>query len=103
MFSIVSIANPSIDVNPISQTIIEGNNAFISCNATGIPVPDVRWQKDGTNLTLPSHVTQTTNSGVSILNITGVKRTDAGSYVCIASNSKGTMHSTAGILTVNCK
>lgn len=74
---------PTVQVNPKSMEVQVGKEARISCSANGIPTPKIQWKKVGGRL--PTH---------SIVNgqliIPKAKRGDAGEYLCIATNSRGT-------------
>lgn len=60
-------------------TTVTGNSLSIRCNATGFPVPQITWSKDGTSLSAkgPVYVLST------------LKPSDSGRYQCIATNVDG--------------
>ena len=75
-----------------SKSIDEGQNETLTCSATGCPVPNIRWTKDGANLTQ-------TGSTLTLLSVT---KNDTGKYACHASNGKDSK-SAEMTLTVNCE
>ena len=80
-------------IQPIEkQTIMEGDNLTVVCNASGIPPPMVTWIKvDGGE-----------RFDGSELVFTNTSRTQAGEYRCEASNECGNASETARIF-VQCK
>ena len=72
--------------------VIEGGNVTLSCNASGFPTPTVYWVK--------------TSNGVRFnrteLVFTNTSRTEAGEYICVASNPCNTATELADI-DVQCK
>jgi len=86
------LAVPSM-IYPIQdETITEGDNVTLSCNASGIPSPMVSWTKVGGNM----------STDENDLVFTNIKRTEAGEYRCEASNECGNASKTARIF-VQCK
>ena len=65
---------------------------FLSCDALGFPEPKIRWEKSGINL---SHNKQ--------LNIPSSNKSDAGEYVCIASNGVRQEKTVRAYVSVQCK
>jgi len=62
------------------QTVMEGKNLTVSCNASGIPPPMVSWIKvGGGNI----------SANGSELMFTNITRSEAGEYRCEASNECG--------------
>lgn len=41
---------PIIQIGPANQTLPRGSVAMLPCRATGLPVPKVKWYKDGSSL-----------------------------------------------------
>ena len=80
-------------IQPIEkQTIMEGRNLTVVCNASGIPAPMVTWIKVGGDMTINR----------SELVFTNISRTQAGEYRCDASNECGNASEVARI-EVQCK
>ncbi len=87
---------------PNNQTVIQGNNATITASVAGKPVPEMRWQFNGTNLADGPQGDGSTVSGStsSVLMINNVQYPgDQGPYSLIASNSAG-MVTNGMVLTV---
>ena len=86
------LAVPSM-IYPIqNETITEGDSVTLWCNASGIPSPMVSWIKVGSNM----------STDESDLVFTNIKRSEAGEYMCEASNECGNASQTARIF-VQCK
>ena len=64
----------------------------MSCQATGNPLPVVKWFKDGRVVWRGSTLT-----------ISTISRTEAGKYLCLAANGMGKPDMKFVSLTVNCK
>ena len=80
-------------IQPIEkQTVMEGHNLTVVCNAPGIPAPMVTWIKVGGDMTVNG----------SELVFTNISRSEAGEYRCEASNECGNASETATI-EVQCK
>lgn len=86
-------AVPAITSNPVSQTILAGDNTSFSVSAIGAATLVYQWQKNGTNIPGANNPT---------LSLTSVPLSDDNStYRCIVSNSTGTAGSTTATLTVH--
>ena len=80
-------------IQPIEkQTIMEGHNLTVVCNASGIPAPMVTWIKVGGDMTINR----------SELVFTNISRNEAGECRCEASNECGNASEVA-IIEVQCK
>ena len=77
---------------PQNITVNTSTPLFLSCDASGFPEPQIRWEKSGINL---SYTKQ--------LNISSSNRNDAGEYVCIASNGVRKEKTVRAYVTVQCK
>ena len=87
-------------------TVTEGDN--ITCTATGYPVPDIVWLNiDGSivdknrtkTITIwPTEKDNIFSKSVSMI----VRRSDVGTYTCVANNSIGN-DTSISIVTVQCK
>lgn len=80
---------PAITLQPLAQTVHEGNSFQFSIAATGTPTLVYQWQRDGVNVG-----TGTTFS------VASAAWSDRGVYRCIVSNGAGTTISKAVALTV---
>ena len=78
----------------MSQTVLEGRNATVYCNATGNPKPNITWTKDGN----PAVLYQGETYG-----IVNIQRQSAGDYRCTAWNGVGNRTYAAATITVHCE
>uniref|UniRef100_A0A8C0DZX9 Hemicentin-2 n=1 Tax=Balaenoptera musculus TaxID=9771 RepID=A0A8C0DZX9_BALMU len=79
-------ASPVVKPLPSVVRAVAEEEVLLPCEASGIPRPSIRWQKEG--LSVPAGVsTQVLTSGQ--LRIIHVSPEDAGNYFCIAQNSAG--------------
>ncbi|XP_036132921.1 cell adhesion molecule-related/down-regulated by oncogenes [Molossus molossus] len=113
---------PVIITAPASTKAVEGDFVTLSCNATGVPVPVIRWyDRHGLITSHPSQVLRAksrkshflrpggvdlepvyfvmSRAGSSSLYIQAITQEHAGKYTCEASNEQGTARSEA-VLTV---
>ena len=74
----------------------------LSCNASGNPVPEISWTRDG-SLVSSGDQRISFDAGNRQLTITNVSRADSGEYRCVADNSEGNDTSNATTLDVQCK
>jgi hypothetical protein len=82
---------PTITTQPTSQSVTAGASVTFSVSASGNPTPTYQWQKGGAN------IAGATSSALSLSN---VQSADAGSYTAVATNSAGSVSSSAATLTV---
>lgn len=68
-----------------------GSNVTLSCNASGDPLPDITWTKDGVR-------TAQYNASGHWLYLVNVQKEDFGSYKCIADNGYGIATSFAVVM-----
>ena len=91
----------------MDQTQNEGETASFTCQATGEPIPTIRWYLNSA----PVDETNTTKGSLSImplnttaisstLTIMNVQLSDVGTYTCNATNVVST-DTSSGVLTVN--
>ncbi|XP_018405456.1 PREDICTED: basement membrane-specific heparan sulfate proteoglycan core protein-like [Cyphomyrmex costatus] len=86
------ISPPRIELNPTRQTVGPGENPSIICTATGDEPLHIEWKAIGRPL--PYSVS---DSG-GILQFHGITYSDAGKYVCKATNAAGTAEAVAEVL-----
>ena len=112
----VTIFMPNITTPMEGQqfNITEGSNGFITCTATGYPVPTVVWQNsDGSSLSnnrlvsgspviSPTGVGNVTSVSVELMVIEAM-RVDTGMYRCSANNGIGNDKDVNFRLTIWCK
>ncbi|MEQ2210928.1 hypothetical protein XENOCAPTIV_022237, partial [Xenoophorus captivus] len=103
---------PQVQVSPKSVEIREGEPLRLYCRATGSPIPNITWLKRGGQLpqqAIPSYgfhqfksnsldvlhrrieelQAQTDRTDIGTLFIPDIKISDAGTYMCVGSNSVG--------------
>ena len=71
---------PNATIENCPTKVTEGDNATMSCNATGSPTPETAGVREKTGEVL---------SYSKIYQITGISRNEAGAYVCLAWNGIG--------------
>ena len=86
------LAVPSVILPIRNVNITEGQNLTVLCNVSGTPLPMVSWIKVGGDMS---------TSGSELV-FTNINRTEAGEYMCEASNLCGNASKTASI-QVQCK
>uniref|UniRef100_H0WZH7 Cell adhesion molecule-related/down-regulated by oncogenes n=2 Tax=Otolemur garnettii TaxID=30611 RepID=H0WZH7_OTOGA len=114
---------PVIITVPASAKVAGGDFVTLSCNATGVPVPVIRWYDAcGLISSCPSHVLRSKSqkshlvgpggshlepvpvalswAGSSTLYIQAVAQEHAGKYVCEAANEHGTARSEVLLMAV---
>ncbi|XP_048185409.1 NT-3 growth factor receptor isoform X2 [Perognathus longimembris pacificus] len=92
---------PEISVSHVNLTVREGDNAVITCNGSGSPLPDVDWMVTGLQ-SINTHQTNLNWTNVHAINLTLVNVTseDNGfTLTCIAENVVG-MSNASVALTV---
>uniref|UniRef100_A0A3Q3LHE5 Sidekick cell adhesion molecule 1 n=1 Tax=Mastacembelus armatus TaxID=205130 RepID=A0A3Q3LHE5_9TELE len=96
----VSSLAPTFTFPPSDQTVTDGNTAVFTCQTSGAPNPAITWRKGSQVLASGSvQVPRFTLLQSGGLHIQPVSFQDSGEYTCIASNSEGTINTTA-MLTV---
>ncbi|XP_049712407.1 cell adhesion molecule-related/down-regulated by oncogenes [Elephas maximus indicus] len=114
---------PVIITAPASAKVVDGDIVTLSCNATGLPVPVIRWyDSHGLITSHPSQILRSksrkshlvrpeavnlepvyfimSRAGSSSLYIQAVTQEHAGKYICEATNDHGTVYSEAFITVV---
>lgn len=89
---------PVITNSPVSQTNFYSWTTIFTVSATGIPSPTYRWQKDGTNLTDNNYITGSTNSTLTLRDIS---YGDAGTYFVVMSNEVATVTNSVVLVVTN--
>ncbi|PFX30135.1 Protein sidekick-2 [Stylophora pistillata] len=85
---------PVVKELPETTTIIVGELAVLTCEASGDPQPSVTWSKDGdTSISRAKF-----NNDGHILVIRNVMPRDSGVYECTASNTFGASHSATTLI-----
>ncbi|XP_041428394.1 hemicentin-2 isoform X1 [Xenopus laevis] len=70
---------------PTEVSIIADSPLELACTATGVPTPEISWEKDGRPLSQPDLLPR----NGTVLRIERVKAEDAGIYVCVATSTAG--------------
>ncbi|MGA8149280.1 MAG: LamG-like jellyroll fold domain-containing protein, partial [Gallionellaceae bacterium] len=83
---------PVVTMQPTNQTVVEGQTATFSVNATGTRPLNYQWMLNTTNLA------GATNAS---LILTNVQLTNAGNYTVTVTNAYGSVTSSNALLTVN--
>lgn len=81
---------PSITSHPQSQTVDEGS--YVSFGVSASDATSYQWKKNGSNIS---------GATSSTYQISSAQVSDAGTYVCVASNDCGEVTSNSAVLTVN--
>jgi len=88
----VAAIAPTITTQPQSRSVAVGASVSFSVSVSGSPTPTLQWFKNGVSL---SGATSGT------LSLPSVTTLDAGTYTVVATNSAGSVTSSAAVLTVN--
>ncbi len=88
--TLAACSAPIIQTQPISQTALEGENITLSVVASGASL-SYQWTKDAIDIA---------NATSATLQLTNLTQSDAGSYICLVSNSCETVTSSSATLTV---
>ncbi|XP_006874643.1 PREDICTED: cell adhesion molecule-related/down-regulated by oncogenes [Chrysochloris asiatica] len=114
---------PVIITAPASAKVVDGDVVTLFCNATGLPVPILRWyDSHGLITSHPSQILRSksprshlakpeavnldpayfvmSRAGLSSLYIQAVSQKHAGKYICEATNEHGTVQSEAFLTVV---
>ena len=74
---------------PMDTTANITDTILLTCSASGIPLPDISWFKDGSPLDPSANITESTDGAdmiTSVLTLSDLVLTDAGVYSCNASH-----------------
>ncbi|XP_032432047.1 roundabout homolog 1-like isoform X2 [Xiphophorus hellerii] len=94
----VAILRDDFRQNPVDVMVAVGEPAVLECQPPrGHPEPTISWRRDGTNLDDRGERI-TIRSGK--LMITNTRKSDAGKYICVATNMVGERESEIAVLTV---
>jgi len=102
------IGSPIVNLEVVDQVQSEGNTASFTCQATGEPIPVIRWYYKGTivdstntaKYQITSSSVNATTTGNTLV-IKNVRSSDVGIYTCNAVNAISSSDISSGVLTVN--
>uniref|UniRef100_H2XKS2 Ig-like domain-containing protein n=1 Tax=Ciona intestinalis TaxID=7719 RepID=H2XKS2_CIOIN len=90
---------PTITKQPEDRTVKSGSEVIFQCQASGHPIPDISWQKDGGSSFPAAHERRLVRTQNAPLHISEVQPKDAGVYTCTAKSVAG-VQSVSATLTV---
>ena len=82
-------AQPTVESLPAPINHTEGDHFELVCSFTGIPAPDICWEKDNSVFLLEEDRRVINSTGRSQLEINSLLQSDAGVYTCSVSNVAG--------------
>ena len=68
----------------------EGEKLSLKCHVSGSPPLTIQWMKDRRELKSSGNTRITFVAGTACLEVSPVSKSDAGDYLCKASNASGT-------------
>lgn len=80
---------PSFDLPLKPVTLNEGETLSLSCHVRGSPPLKIQWMKDRRELMSSASTKITFVDGTATLQMLNVSKTDAGDYLCKATNEAG--------------
>ncbi|KAK3532679.1 hypothetical protein QTP86_027755, partial [Hemibagrus guttatus] len=89
---------PKFHTHPESMTVDEGGVARFQCQVNSIPEASITWEKD--RMAISTSNERYTLLPMGILQITGVKKSDAGVFRCVATNIANIRYSHEALLNV---
>ncbi|XP_045078190.1 immunoglobulin superfamily DCC subclass member 3-like [Coregonus clupeaformis] len=89
---------PKFHTHPESMSVDNGGVARFKCQVNSVPEANITWERDRTPLSNTDN--RYTLLPMGILQVTGVRRIDAGVYRCMASNIANTRFSHEAVLNV---
>ncbi|KAG8173633.1 hypothetical protein JTE90_000474, partial [Oedothorax gibbosus] len=79
---------PTLTREPLDQTLEEGNEALFSCQATGLPLPTIKWSKEQEFKESFENERMKAFSNGSLV-ISNLNKNDEGTYMCTIFNNIG--------------
>ncbi|XP_053348506.1 immunoglobulin superfamily DCC subclass member 3 [Clarias gariepinus] len=89
---------PKFHTHPESMSVDEGGVARFQCQVNSIPEASITWEKD--RMAISTSNERYTLLPMGILQITGVKKSDAGVFRCVATNIANIRYSHEALLNV---
>ena len=92
----LKIENISVPIGGLVTTLV-GNRVSMVCEVSGIPAPQITWERDGVEL----------QKGGKVYTVKSARQNDNGNYTCSARNSAGEVKATSqlkilGNYALNC-
>ena len=91
---------PVIERSPENAAVEIGRTVQMSCFASAVPKPDIKFYHNNADVILSSRVSQIDSPIGSVLLITNVIAVDQGTYYCEATNVVDTTGSSSAVLIV---
>ncbi|XP_060058654.1 protein sidekick-2 isoform X2 [Erinaceus europaeus] len=96
--AVTSIA-PNITKGPLDSTVIDGTSAVLVCETSGAPRPAITWQRGERILASGSvQLPRFTLLESGTLLVSPTHLSDAGTYTCLATNSRGVDEASADLV-----
>ncbi len=89
---VAGVSAPVISVQPLSQSTVTQSSVSFQLAASGLPAPSLQWRKNGLDIA---------GATSSILTISKVNKSDAGTYTVLVRNAYGSVTSKPAELIVN--
>lgn len=89
-----------VRILPGQLKVLKESIVTLECEVKGEPFPDIRWFKDGEELSEDGHFRTQCWNNVCSLMVTCVKEEDDGRYMCEATNSVGRVSTFSRLLVV---
>ncbi|GLH01974.1 Obscurin, partial [Gryllus bimaculatus] len=87
----VNVPPKILEASATKVQLMEGEDFFLPCTASGYPFPEIHWHKDGRDIiALDSDDLTVHNDGTLMLH--SVNQEHSGLYVCVAENKHGSDH-----------
>ena len=87
MTASIGTVPPSIEPGNTEYAVVAGGSIILSCEAYGIPMPEVVWQKDGAQLSIATRNVRILDLGSLQIDVTSEDHT--GTYTCLVTNEAG--------------
>ena len=80
-----AIINSTLELGS-TVSVSETSDVTFSCEATGIPLPNITFVTSSNRISLVVEIQLTINSIIGTLSLTNVEENDSGNYTCVANN-----------------
>ncbi|XP_072282815.1 basement membrane-specific heparan sulfate proteoglycan core protein, partial [Pyxicephalus adspersus] len=88
---------PVVQVSPERTEVREGDTVRLYCRAGGTPIASISWRKQGG--ILPPQA-RTDRTDIATLVIPAITAADAGTYLCVGTNSAGTSQARIEVIVI---